>query len=167
MARDAFYQSARCPPVGNEGSSSHFGWSGRFGVHPLGCPRPQGIIRHPSHSSHSSHNENCWNEGVQIRSPKTEIRRKPEIRSPKQQPPRQANSPLSKCSCARVLVSCRCKYSFTFHVSRFNPRFSAFGFPSDFGFRSSGFKWVPISSLSLRERARVRGNRPSDCVDTA
>jgi len=38
-------------------SSSHFGWSGRFGVHPSGCPRPHGIIRHSSHPSHSSHNE--------------------------------------------------------------------------------------------------------------
>ena len=41
-------------------SSSHFGWAGRFGVHPLGCSRPRMIIRHPSHLSHSSHSENCW-----------------------------------------------------------------------------------------------------------
>jgi len=38
-------------------SSSHFGWSGRFGVHPLGCSRPRMIS---SHSSHPSHNEHCW-----------------------------------------------------------------------------------------------------------
>ena len=29
-----------CPPSGQSGSSSHVGWSGSFGVHPLGCPRP-------------------------------------------------------------------------------------------------------------------------------
>ena len=51
--------SSACPMALGIDSSSHFGWSGRFGVHPLGCPMPHGIIRHSSHSSHSSQNENC------------------------------------------------------------------------------------------------------------